>query len=243
MEEKYRCESHGSRHIAMLTSLSGLLESTSCMHALFMFRGRADKEVMPAFRKFDPKRFNPNTGRLMQSSMTKNLAQKAMPAVVPFSKVIVAAFMAHQVFTIVRRWIRGQREEPVMEEPRDASEPVDGSSAPPLAPSSRAAQSAMTQAMIRNALPRPKSVSMSKRLSDAHQQRHSSAVSSKMDRSLGDSNNTKKGQLKTSKQMMGGPKVGAEAPGGLRMREVGVLGKIEAEAKAANKAQQSTIKK
>jgi hypothetical protein len=195
---------------------------------------------MPNFRKFDPKRFNPSTGRLL-TSKTKNLAQKAMPAVIPFSKVIVAAFMVHQIYSIVRRWIKGRRErglEPqVLEEEEPVNDQAYGSSN--HGNSSRPVQSAMTQAMIRNALPRPKSVPMSKRLSDAHHLRHSSSLSTKKDKSQG---YTGKQQVQTSKSMMGGPKVGAGAPGGLRMREVGVLGRMEAEAKAA-KTQPPAVKK
>lgn len=195
---------------------------------------------MPTFRKFDPKRFNPSTGRLT-GSKSRSLAQKAMPAVVPFSKVIVAAFMVHQIYSFVRRWIKGRGGEP-QSQPQEV-EVLESDQAPGSkyleGPSTSAVQSAMTQAMIRNALPRPKSVSMSKRLSDAHHQRHSSAVNEKKERILSGSNKSGNGkqQVKTSKSMMGGPKVGAGAPGGLRMREVGVLGRMEAEAKATKKAQ------
>ena len=196
-------------------------------------RGRAEQEVMPTFRKFDPKLYNPGTGRRM-GSKADGLRQQALPAVVPFSKVILAAFMAHQVYSLVKGFISRRRRRGgggggTEEEQEAHDESAHGAQAEEGDRSQEANQAAMTQAMIRKALSRPESQSMPKRMNEAHQQKLSSVVNSKMDRK-GEGRGTQQ-QLKTSKGLMGGPKVGVGAPGGLRMREAGLLGRVEVERK------------
>ena len=61
---------------------------------------------MPVFRKVDPNRINLATGRHLR----KGSGAATPPSIIPFSKVIVTAFLAYQVWGMVCRVRRGHGE-------------------------------------------------------------------------------------------------------------------------------------
>jgi hypothetical protein len=144
---------------------------------------RSEKDVVPLFRKLDPKKYDLQSGK--HKSRSRGAAKGgggggSMPSMVPFSKLVVTAFLLHQVYSFIKvRFFRRRRpasgvhgedgqlvawaegDEQALEEDLDEEQRAR------LA-AKRKAQAAMAQAMVRNALPKPQRTGLPQRMSQAH---------------------------------------------------------------------------
>ncbi|KAG1663630.1 hypothetical protein FOA52_011685 [Chlamydomonas sp. UWO 241] len=138
-----------------------------------MTLGRGDKDVVPLFRKFDPKRYNAKTGKSLQRGRGKDSGVSAMPGL-SFSRLVISGFLLHQAYSFLktRFWRRGRAHpaERALALPRwdeVTEDDLDDEQRAKLA-ASRTAQTAMARAVLRNALPKPKRQGLPQKAAQAH---------------------------------------------------------------------------
>lgn len=65
-----------------------------------------EREAVPIFRKFNPRKFDPATGK----AAGKGSSPFGRPTTVPFSKFLLTAVLLHQAYKFVRtRWLKPKR--------------------------------------------------------------------------------------------------------------------------------------
>ncbi|GAX80692.1 hypothetical protein CEUSTIGMA_g8127.t1 [Chlamydomonas eustigma] len=221
-------------------------------------RRREVANAMPIFQKFDSKKMNPSTGHHYRRGRSTSGAAAgggkgllSSPSVVPFSKVIVMAFLAHQVFSVLKgfavktwRWRNSNARQLVPFSQRamiggghdhdvdllDAEEDLDDAQRAQLI-AARRAQTAMSQAMLRNALPKPQRNGLPEKSAKAHHARLRNHITSKKMMALPVERNTQ------VKEHPSGGMAGHHGDiSGVQYRQKGMLGKMDEAVKRETRA-------
>eukprot|EP00195_Chlamydomonas_chlamydogama_P003123 CAMPEP_0202915718 /NCGR_PEP_ID=MMETSP1392-20130828/66448_1 /ASSEMBLY_ACC=CAM_ASM_000868 /TAXON_ID=225041 /ORGANISM="Chlamydomonas chlamydogama, Strain SAG 11-48b" /LENGTH=271 /DNA_ID=CAMNT_0049607855 /DNA_START=118 /DNA_END=933 /DNA_ORIENTATION=- len=149
-------------------------------------RRKEGQEVMPLFRKFNPKKFDPNSGKARgKGSSSSN------PTLIPFSRLFVTAALAYQAFSFIKErfWNRRKRQQQRLQEQQQQlalypwdelpEEEEEAAEARRQAQERAAQRISLAPAMLRNALPKPKRRNLAAQQAEMHRARPRQHTTSK----------------------------------------------------------------